>query len=160
MHQGKILVPLTRAPHINQAICIPQADDLVWSHGASTAVGLEFMNSHQLGSPVSVDFPIINLMSSILDSGVHYVHLEVSCKTVFTLPALSIPSLTLPNTFPIKSHFRITPWPHSGSQCVFSPMRVILLHSILSQGDPRGTQKCICVSQVNDCSCSHRTQVI
>ena len=38
-------------------------EGLVWSHGGSTAVGLEFMSFHELGSAVSVDFPIMILTS-------------------------------------------------------------------------------------------------
>ena len=39
----------------------PYADGLLWSHAGSSAVALEFIISHELGSAVSVDFLIMIL---------------------------------------------------------------------------------------------------
>ena len=40
-------------------------EGLVWSQGGSTAIYLEFISSHELGSAVSVDFSIMILTSVV-----------------------------------------------------------------------------------------------
>ena len=44
-------------------VSLSHIEGLVWSHGGSTNVGIEFTNFHELGSVVSVDLSIMILTS-------------------------------------------------------------------------------------------------
>ena len=56
MHQGEILVLLSRASQILQFSSLSPIylEVIVWSYGGSTAVGLEFINFHKLVPAVCI----------------------------------------------------------------------------------------------------------
>lgn len=59
---GETLVPRSVALHAAQTPALsPASGGLVRSYAGSTAVSLEFVSSHELGSAVSIDFFFMTL---------------------------------------------------------------------------------------------------